>query len=316
MKPYSLDFRQKIIDAYNNAEGSIRKLAQRFRVSPDFVRRLITRHRQEGTIAPKPHGGGREPTLTRHELEVLQTLVEEDNDATLDQLAQRLEQKTQVRVSASTISRALSQLNITRKKKSLKSSEAYKQVNQQKRVDYWELIKDVNLENLVFLDETGVNLAMFNLYGRSLNGQRAYAQKPKKKGKNLSIIGAITLTVGWLAGLSFEGGTTGDLFLGFVEEVLVPQLWPGAVVVMDNLPAHKVEGVREAITAVGAHLIYLSPYSPDFNPIENLWSKLKAYLRSAEARTHDTLHQAIKDGLNLVDLEDIRNWFAHCCYCT
>ena len=85
---------------------------------------------------------------------------------------------------------------------------------------------------------------------------------------------------------------------------------------MDNLPAHKVEGVREAITAVGADVIYLPPYSPDFNPIENLWSKLKGYLRSAEARTHDTLHQAIQDGLNLINLEDIRNWFVHCCYCT
>lgn len=154
------------------------------------------------------------------------------------------------------------------------------------------------------------------VYARSTKGHRAYAQKAPKNGKNVSIIGAITLMAGWIAGFSFEGGTTGDVFLWFVETVLVPQLWPGAVVVMDNLPAHKVEGVREVITAVGARLIYLSPYSPDFNPIENLWSKLKTFLRSVEARTYETLHDAIRDGLSLVNSEDIRNWFAHCCYCT
>ena len=119
MKPYSLDLRQKIIDAYTNAEGSIRKLAQRFKVSPDFVRRLVTRHKREGTIAPKPHGGGHQPKLTSSGLDILQALLEEDNDATLEQLAQRLEQRTQVVVSTSTISRALRKLGITRKKKAL-----------------------------------------------------------------------------------------------------------------------------------------------------------------------------------------------------
>ena len=98
--------------------------------------------------------------------------------------------------------------------------------------------------------------------------------------------------------------------------VLVPQLWLGAVVVMDNLPAHKVIGVTEAIEAVGAKVIYLSPYSPDFNPIEHLWSKLKAYLRKVAARTKDVLHDAIREGLNLISLKDVRNWLTHCCYYT
>ncbi len=97
---------------------------------------------------------------------------------------------------------------------------------------------------------------------------------------------------------------------------MAPQLWSGAVVVMDNLPAHKVDGVIEAIQAVGASVVYLSPYSPDFNPIENLWSKLKAHLRSVAARTRETLNDAVRDGLNLISLEDVRHWFTHCCYCT
>lgn len=168
----------------------------------------------------------------------------------------------------------------------------------------------------MFLDETGVNLAMVNLYARSLKGHRAYAKQPKARGKNVSIIGAMTLTSGFLTGLSFEGNTHGDLFLWFIETILCPCLWPGAVVVMDNLSTHKVDGVRTAIEAVGARLVYLSPYSPDFNPIENLWSKLKGYLRAVEARTPQALHQAVCDGLEQITLDDVRSWFTHACYCT
>lgn len=155
---------------------------------------------------------------------------------------------------------------------------------------------------------------MVELYARSLRGQRAYDKQPPK-GKNISIIGAMTLSGGFIAGLSFEGATNGDLFVWYVEHILVPTLWPGAVVVMDNLPAHKVSGVAEAIEAVGAHLVYLSPYSPDFNPIENLWSKFKKHLRSVAARTTESLYEAVKEGLAHISLEDVRSWFCHCCYC-
>ena len=111
----------------------------------------------------------------------------------------------------STVSRALSKANLTRKK-SLKPIQAYREENQRKRVNYWEIIQDINPKDLVFLDETGINLAMIGMYARSEKGKRAYSQKFARKGKNFSIIGVITLTVGWLAGFSFEGGTTGDVF--------------------------------------------------------------------------------------------------------
>ena len=101
-----------------------------------------------------------------------------------------------------------------------------------------------------------------------------------------------------------------------VEQILVPCLWPGAVVVMDNLSAHKVKGIQESIEASGASVIYLSPYSPDFNPIENCWSKLKEYLRSVGARNRNILETAVTQGLEIISLKDIRNWFAHCCYCS
>lgn len=151
-------------------------------------------------------------------------------------------------------------------------------------------------------------------YGRALKGHRVYDKKPNKRGVNVTLIGAMALR-GMMATLSFEGSTTGDIFRFYVETVLVPHLWNGAVVVMDNLPAHKVEGIRTLIEGAGATLMYLSPYSPDFNPIENCWSKLKTYLRQAKARVRDKLDEALTAGLELIEAEDIRNWFAHGCYC-
>lgn len=155
---------------------------------------------------------------------------------------------------------------------------------------------------------------MVRLYGRAESGQRVYGERPYIRGKNVTLIGALSLT-GFVAAWTIDGGTNGDAFIGFIEHILVPNLWSGACVVMDNLTAHKAEEVRRAIEAVGARLIYLSPYSPDFNPIETCWSSLKQYLRSVAARTRDALDKAISDAMNLVTEEDIRNWFAHCCYC-
>ena len=170
-------------------------------------------------------------------------------------------------------------------------------------------------EDLVFIDETGMNLALVRLYGRALEGQRAYGERPYIRGKNVTLIGALSLT-GFVSAWTIDGGANGDAFIGFVEQILVPNLWPGACVVMDNLTAHKVDGVRQALADAGARLIYLSPYSPDFSPIENCWSLLKQYLRSVAARTRDALDQAISDAMKLITLKDIYGWFAHCCYCT
>ena len=152
------------------------------------------------------------------------------------------------------------------------------------------------------------------IYARSLEGMRAYGERPHQRGQNISLIGAIALK-GLVGAMTVEGGTNGDVFRVFVEQILVPCVWPGAVVVMDNLSAHKVKGIQETIEAAGATVVYLSPYSPDFNPIENCWSKLKEYLRSVGASHRDVLETALTKGLEMISLKDIRNWFAHCCYC-
>ncbi len=183
------------------------------------------------------------------------------------------------------------------------------------RREYREEIRDIRAEDFVFIDETGVNLMMVRLYARALKGERATGERPYKQGSNVTLIGAMSLN-GIVASLTLDGGINGDVFKYFVEHILVPNLWIGACVVMDNLSSHEVDGIRELIEAAGAKLIYLSPYSPDFNPIENCWSKVKAFLRSVAARSREALDEAITDALNAVTLQDIKGWFTYRCYCT
>lgn len=166
----------------------------------------------------------------------------------------------------------------------------------------------------MFVDEAGVNLGMTRHYARAPLGRRAHGSRPHKRGKNVTMIGAIALR-GIVGAITFEGGTDTCAFLTFVEQVLLPNLWEGACVVMDNLPAHKVALVRQLLETVGARLVYLSPYSPEFSPIENCWSKIKEYLRSQAVRTYQALDQAITEAFALVTTQDIAGWFQHCGYC-
>ena len=165
-------------------------------------------------------------------------------------------------------------------------------------------------EDLIFMDESGVNRAMTRTYARSRVNTRAFGHAPRNWGDNVSILGAISLR-GPLPPMCINGATDGRVFLTYLKEVLVPQLWKGAVVVMDNLGAHKVAGVRELIEAAGARLLYLPPYSADFNPIELAWSKLKNHLRKTAARTTQALDRAISEGLASISAQDARGYFAH-----
>jgi transposase len=165
------------------------------------------------------------------------------------------------------------------------------------------------------VDESGVNLAMLRLYARSLKGTRARGKKPQKRGRNISMIGALSVEK-VLGKANIYGAVDGVTFEGFIVKELVPNLWEGACVVMDNAKIHKGEMVREAIEEAGASLIYLPPYSPEFSPIENFWSKVKAILRKIKARNYKDLIEGITEAMLEVTQQDIRNWFTHCCYCT
>jgi len=149
---------------------------------------------------------------------------------------------------------------------------------------------------------------MTRLYARSIGGARIHETTPDGRWKILTILGAIS-TRGMIATMTIEAATDREIFLAYLDEVLCPKLRSGDVVVMDNLSSHKVNGVRERIEAVGARLLYLPPYSPDLNPIEKAWAKLKQLLRTAKARTREALDQAIAQMLPLLTAEDARAWF-------
>lgn len=166
---------------------------------------------------------------------------------------------------------------------------------------------------MIFIDESGLHLGMTRGYGRGLSSDRVMDFAPFNKGTRVTMIGAIG--AGEVkAAMYGDWHLDGDIFTGFVKECLVPVLHPGQMVFMDNLRTHKVAGIKELIEATGAKLIYLPPYSPDLNPIELCWSKLKAYIRKQEARSFRALGKAIKEAFKTITQSDLEAWFQHCGY--
>ena len=154
---------------------------------------------------------------------------------------------------------------------------------------------------------------MTRRYGRARRGQRVHDATPKNWGRNVTVLGSLSCH-GLEAVMTVEGATDAAVFRAYVSQVLAPTLKPGDVVVMDNLGAHKVDGIRRTIEASGATLMYLPPYSPDYSPIEPCWSKLKTSLRAIKARTRDALDEALAQVIDTVTASDAKGWFNHCGY--
>jgi transposase len=163
---------------------------------------------------------------------------------------------------------------------------------------------------LIFLDESGVTTSMTRIYGRRADGRRIHEATPGAHWKILTILGAMGMR-GITAAMTIEEATDADIFLAYIEEILCPTLQAGDVVVMDNLSSHKVSRVSKLIAAQGAEVLYLPPYSPDLNPIQKAWSKIKQYLRSTRARSKEDLDSAITEALKLITPDNAKTWFRH-----
>jgi transposase len=179
----------------------------------------------------------------------------------------------------------------------------------------WRVMVGQSLDarSLVFVDEMGTNVSLSPIYGWAKKGQRAHCSVPRNRGKNTTVLSSMTLE-GMGPSLAVEGATTCAVFETYVERVLAPTLREGQVVVMDNLSAHKGERVRELIEGRGCELIYLPSYSPDLNPIEEAFSKIKGLLRKAEARSREALLEAIGTAISAITDQDTRGFFEHCGY--
>ncbi len=182
-----------------------------------------------------------------------------------------------------------------------------------RRLAWFEAQPDLDPERLVFIDETGATTKMTRLRGRCAKGERLRAGVPHGHWKTTTFVAGLRLG-GLSAPMLLDGPMTGVAFRAYVEQVLVPTLQPGDLVIMDNLPAHKVAGIREAIETAGARLLYLPPYSPDFNPIEMAFAKLKALLQKAAARTKEALWNAIAEAIDAFSPHECANFFTNAGY--
>jgi transposase len=304
MRAYSDDLRLRIHEARQSGEATA-EVAERFGVSTAFVRRLEQRFRSTGSLAPRRGGGGRAAALAGHD-EVLRRAVREHPDATPAEHRDRLK----LTVSRVTVWRALRRLRLTRKKKSTHAAEQDRPDVAAARRDWPAAVAGVAPEELAFVDETSANTAMQRTHGYAPAGERVVAAVPRGGWQTVTFVGALTaggLTAPW----ALAGAMTGAWFVAYVEQVLVPALRPGMVVVMDNLPCHKVDGVEAAIRKAQCRLVYLPPYSPDLNPIENAFAKLKQGLRDWAARTVTGVYGALRQIVTQFAPDECLAYFQH-----
>jgi transposase len=299
-----MDLRERVAAAID-AGGSQRRVAQRFCVSVSFVTRLMQRRRQAGTLASKPHGGGPRRYFGLPEEVRLVLLILKHPDATL----QRLKELGGFTCTPTTIWRTLRRFRQTYKKKTLHASQRDDPKVQAKRRRYRRKVARIDARRLVFVDETGINTAMTPSHAWAPRGQRAIGSAPRSWAAT-TVIAALGLD-GVRAPFVFQGATDTQAFGTYVEEVLAPELRPGDVVVFDNLKPHHSPRVRRSIRRAGASVLPLPPYSSDYDPLEELWSKFKGELRRVAARVREDLYDAVGVALDHVTLQDILGWFSH-----
>jgi transposase len=309
MVPYSIDLRERVLMAMDASEGTQEEIARRFRVSARWIRKLLAQRAVSGSITPKPNGGGRKLAIRGDSADALRAAIGADPDATLAELRQA----TGIKGCLMTFWRAIRRLKITRKRKSLRAKEQLDPEVIAQRQEWTVRIAGVAPQRFVFLDQSNAKTTMTRTYGRAPRGERVVDHVPAGKYHSTTMMGALRLD-GTVAAMVYEGGTDVAVMETFAETQLRRVLRSGDIVVMDNLSAHKDLGMIKAIEQTGARVWHLPPYSPDFNPIEPMWSKVKEILRSLKARTAEALLDAIGVALRAVTATDAEGWFAHCGY--
>ena len=303
MRSYSMDLRMRILALVEAGEQSLAEIAEFFHVHLSTIVRLLQHYRQTSSVQPKPHAGGRPRKLDASAIARLLEQVRKQPDATLKELRDAVG----VPCCLMTIARALQRNRVTFKKKTLHASERDSPRVQEQRQKFRDKLATVDPEHLVFVDETGATTAMGRLYGRAPVGERVVGTLPGAW-KTVTLIAGVRKS-GVMATLAFPGATDRLAFETYVEKVLVPELRQGDVVVWDNLSAHQGAAAKAAVEARGARVEPLPVYSPDYSPIEEMFSKTKQGLRSIAARTIDKVMDAMGQVLNQGHFS-ITRWFA------
>ena len=311
--PVSADLRSRVIAAYYNGEGSYRQIAKRFAIHFNSVAHWVQLYRSTGNLEPRYSLLGRSPKVTEEQQKIIQKFIAEDPDATLEELVERLHEKLGILIDNSTMSRYVTRLGLSLKKKTIYASERDDVRNVRKRRRFIKAMASLNAEDLIFLDETGSNLSMTRSYGRSPIGERCYDSVPAKRGKNTTLISALGYD-GPITELTVEGAVDGQIFCEFIKKLLVPKLRPFNVVLLDNVSFHHNKEAIKSIRSMGAKVKFLPPYSPDLDPLEECFSKVKSILRKIGPRTKDALQSAYKKAIMSISKADVKGWYTHAGY--
>jgi transposase len=307
----SQDLRDRVIEATGTGT-SVRKAAARFDVGVSTAIKWVRRLRDTGERSARRQGRRPGSKLDAHG-DFVRAVIDAVPDTTIGELQRRLVEERGVSASTGTIWTFLDRCDLTVKKKSAYAAEQDRPDVVEEREDWFEGQLDLDPEQLVFVDESFATTNMARRYGRAPRGVRLRAPIPHGNRKKTTLVAGLRLS-GVTATQLLDGSINGERFLAYVKEVLVPTLAPGDLVVIDNLSSHKSHPVREAIEAAGARLLFLPRYSPDFNPIEKAFSKLKALLRKAAERTVSGLREAILRILASIIPNECANFFAQAGY--
>lgn len=308
-KPYSMDLRVRVMEAVAGG-ASRREAAADYSVAPSTVVLWAQRFEATGSVAANRLGGSTSP-LEAHTDKLL-ALIAEQPDLTLDEIVAASE-KRGILASRTALWRFFNRHRISRKKKHLQAAEQKREELARQRKRWIREQGFLDPARLVFIDETCTTTAMVRLYGRCPRGERLVSYAPQGHWKTLTFVAGLREDA-LVAPLVVDGPMTGEIFLAYIKQSLAPTLTPGDTVIMDNLPVHKVAGVKEAIEAAGATLVYLPAYSPDLNPIEKAFSKLKAALRKAAEKTIPNLIRRIGKTVTEFTAQECRNFFRHAGY--
>ena len=307
--PYSIDLRWRVVDTFHTG-CSTRDTGATFVVGPSTVSRWNATLRDTGTLMPKKCGGSISP-LEKHQ-DVIFEMLESAPDLTLREMVLYLKAK-HIKTSKSSVGRFFERHEITLKKKTVYASEQRREDVVLARKKWKKSQPKRDASNMVFVDETSVNTAMARTHGRAKRGKRVFDFAPNGHRKSFTLVAGLT-TKGIVAPIIVDGALNGEGFLAYASGPLSKSIKKGQTVVMDNCATHKVAGVREAIQKRGATLEFVPPYSPDLNPIEMVFGKLKGELRRAEERTVDALTEKVGTVLKKIEPPECKRFVRHAGY--
>jgi transposase len=308
--PYTLDLRERVVASFRSGMSRL-ETATLFRVSESSVQRWSRLEREKGSLAAGVMGGQRPFALAGEREQILERIAQQP-DLPLRALLAELHDRG-IKVSYFAVWNIVDRAGLSVKKKTLHASEQDRPNVAHRRVQWRQRQDKVDAKRLVFIDETWVKTNMTPIRGRCPVGERLVAKVPHGHRKTLTFVAALRCD-GIGAPCLLNQPINAVSFRTYVEQFLVPTLRPGDVVVMDNLSSHKGKAIRKAIRAAGAKLIYLPPYSPDLNPIEQVFAKLKTLLRKANARTVEAVTEAIGKLLDAYTVQECVNYFVNSGY--